>query len=112
MNNTHQEQEQEPNGIDIRPTKLKEVVLVSGLSKEVAHALWAITDINEKKEAILSALESLPYMKHENTINYILRTKKITDIDIQIANILLYSEEAAERINKKAIEKSNPLSLL
>jgi hypothetical protein len=94
-------------GIDIT-APVKPVELVKPLSKEQAHALWAITTIPEKKAAILEALESLTFMNHSKTIDRITKTKKLEHLDMTIADILLYSEEQAETVNKKRLEKANP----
>jgi hypothetical protein len=98
--------EVEPNGIEI--IKQEPVQLVKPLSKEQAHALWNIKTIAEKKMAIVIALEGLTYMNHSKTRDRLSKIKKIEQLDMLIADILIYSEDAAEVENQKRLQKADP----
>jgi hypothetical protein len=100
--------EVEPNGIEIEIIKHEPVQLVKPLSKEQAHALWNIKTITEKKMAIVIALESLTYMSHSKTRDRLAKIKKIEQLDMLIADLLIYSEDAAEAENQKRLQKANP----
>lgn len=100
------------NPIEYNPKPEQVIPKVSGLTKETAHKLWGITTLIEKKEEIQKALLDLPFMKHDFTIERIKKAKKTSDLDMIIADIIIYSEDAALRINQKNEEKSNPFAIL
>lgn len=90
--------------------KVKEVQLVSPISKEEIHALWAIQTFAEKKQATQEAIDKINFMDLSNTKDRLLRCKTVQALDLLLTDLFIYVEERAKIENEKRLKKANPLN--
>jgi len=91
--------------------KLNEVQLTTPMSKEQAHALWAITDLTQKRVSMVIALEEFKFIDSKYFRDTIHKSKTTAQLDSIIVDMLLFSEDKAKEMNEKALAKANPFNI-
>ena len=91
----------------IQEQKDKEVeaMMVHPLTKEKAHELWDIKDLETKREKFLEVIKGFSFMKNDHLIKKIKSALIASELDFLISDFILKTEESCEAKNIRTLIK-------
>ena len=97
-------------GIDLTTLKEErqkeiEAMMVHPMTKEQAHELWNIKNLNEKKEKFLEVIKGFSFMKNDYFVKRTSYSKTLIEVDTLISNFILKTEESCEAKNLRTLIK-------
>lgn len=103
-------------GIDLTTLKEErqkeiEAMMVHPMTKEKAHELWNIKNLNEKKEKFLEVIKGFSFMKNDYLIRRLTFVETPTEVDMLITNFLFKTEESCEAKNTRTLIKLKLITL-
>jgi hypothetical protein len=114
--NEQNEQKELFGGIDLTTIteeneKEIEAMMVHPMTKDEAHFLWNIKNLNEKKEKFLEVIKKFSFMKNEYIIKKLAKVENVTEVDFLITNFLLKTEESCKAKNIRTLIKLKLITL-